>query len=115
MAQILQPACRSFYAANGWSSFESLRRLGMPTDKPSLAASFPDSLPLHTALAAPSLLARVSAALEEALAAGSFLDVASQLPAEMTPQDAATLLPALPALPAGAEVRGGHELRWVLA
>lgn len=81
----------------------------MAQERQYLKNTFPDGIALETAFIAPTTLTQLEAAVEEAVASGSWTDVAPLLPSVLTPADAAALLSLVPALSAGAHTtKGGH-------
>jgi hypothetical protein len=56
---VLKGAVKAFYHQNGWITYETVRKLGIPNDRAFLTASFPDGLPLETAFVSQNLLSQV--------------------------------------------------------
>lgn len=73
-------------------------RLGFSSERAHLSKAFPTGIPLESVFVHPSVLTRVQAAVEEALAADSWVDVAPLLPSVLTSADVARLLQFVPLL-----------------
>lgn len=72
--------------------YDTLVKLGISGGRTYLEATFPEGVPLETAFVGPSLLAQLEAAAEEALSAGSWIDVAPLLPPSLSAADISDLL-----------------------
>jgi hypothetical protein len=90
--QAQQGSVASFYQQNGWVGYDTLRKAGIPGDKAYCRTTFPDGLALDSVCVGPGLLAQLEAAVEEALAAGSWLDAAGVLPSAFSEADVAGVL-----------------------
>ncbi|KXZ55512.1 hypothetical protein GPECTOR_2g1061 [Gonium pectorale] len=98
-AEVQAEAVANFYSQNGWVAYDTVKRMGISGERAYLRSAFPDGIPLESAFVAPSLLASLEAAVEEAVAAGAgWVDVGPLLPSALSAGDVAALLGRVPLL-----------------
>eukprot|EP00798_Chlamydomonas_sp_ICE-L_P012768 gene12768-16019_t len=108
-AEAQQGSVTAFYTQNGWVAYDTVKKVGITNEMIYLAGKFPDGIALETAFVAPSLLLQLEAAVEEAVASDSWLDVAPLLPSVLTPADTSALLKKVPLLSATSKTAGGGK------
>lgn len=89
-----------------------LERMGVQDGSSYMLSAHPDSLALEAVFISPQFVAQLSAAVEDALLAGQWMDALTSVPSAMGPKDAASLLnKACPNLAQGLQPEQSHALR----
>lgn len=77
----------SFFKANGYVEYETLKRLGIQKPQAYLRERYQEDFALETIFASPSVLPPLDAAVDDCISTGSYLDMGQHLPSPFTTGD----------------------------
>lgn len=97
-ARAQQNAVLNFFRQNRVMEYTAVSRMGHSNPQAHLQAAFPDGVALQHCFVGSEFIAQLDAAAEEALAAGTWVDVGPLLPAALPAEDAAELLQRCPSV-----------------
>ncbi|GAQ86755.1 E3 UFM1-protein ligase 1 homolog [Klebsormidium nitens] len=88
----------NFYSQNGHIAYDSLRKLAIPNPKQYLQDKYAEGIPLETVFVHPSLVGQLDAAVEEAVANGTWCEAEQLVPSSLSAADTAKLLAQCPSV-----------------
>ena len=85
--KVQEESAMSFYKANGYVEYETLKKLGVRKPREYMKQRFPEGFSLETVHAAASVLPPLDAALDDCIASGAYVDMTQHLPSPFTDSD----------------------------
>lgn len=92
---------------HSYLSFAVASRSGIPNPQQRLAERFPGAIPLSSVVVGPALVQQVDAAVQDAVGAGGWCDLAAEMPPDLEAEDVGMLLQRAAVVQGAVKANGG--------